>query len=216
MALPLLAVAGIGTGASLLSQGIGGLFSARARRRARRARREAAAEAGTLYGRRIGEDALQRGSAQSALESVREHVRQAAQRRRGQQVVSGGTSAAGAAGKEADASAVAKTASGIVASNDARVDRLEALQQGVRTQLAQQEAAAQEAQAAETAAAARGVVGAIGNAATVLAAGDGTAKDISSGGVELSDKQRELLNMGSKKWNRYYAGRMAAGKSIWD
>ena len=53
MALPLLAAAGIAAGASLVGQGIGGLFSAHARRKARRLRQQKMNEANAMYGRRI-------------------------------------------------------------------------------------------------------------------------------------------------------------------
>lgn len=180
------------------------MFSARARRRAARQRREAMNEAVTMYGRRAGEDPLQRGAAQQALEYVREQIRKNSSRRRGQQVVNGGTEAMGAAGKEQDAEAMARAAAGMVASNDQRVDGLRDRQAVVRNQYMQAEAAAQEQQAAETAQAAANAVGAIGNAAVTLAGGSGTKSSGTTPKVPLDSVQKEALETSSKDWPEFW------------
>lgn len=174
MPLPVAAVAGISAAASLLGQGIGGLFSSRSRKRAERRRRQAMDEAVTMYGRRLGEDPTQRAGAQQTLEYIRERIKENAARRRGQGVVNGGTNAAEAAGAEADANMVARTAGNIVAANDQRTTQLEDRITQVKNGYAQAQAAADEESAAEQAQAAAKAVGAIGNAAVTLADGGGT------------------------------------------
>lgn len=199
-----LAVAGIAAGASLLGQGIGGLFSSRSRRRAERRRREAMNETVTMYGRRLGEDPTQMAGAQQTLSYIRERIKENAARRRGQNVVNGGTNAAEAAGAEADASMMAKAAGNIVAANDQRTAHLEDRITQVKNGYAQAQAAADEEKAAEQAQAAANAVGAIGNAAVTLAGGSGTKSGGTTPKVPLDSVQKEALETSSKDWPEFW------------
>lgn len=169
-----LAIAG---GASLLGQGIGGAFSARARRKARRARRQQARETSALYSRLSSEDALQRGAAQRSLNYLRQRITDNAAARRGTQAVTGSTTAATAAGAQADMNALASAAGNIVASNDTRKDKLATQAQAARNSYLQAEAADKERQSAELGNAAAAATSANGNVAASYLGGVKSAAD---------------------------------------
>lgn len=176
MAIGLLGAAGIAAGSSLLAQGVGGLFSSRARKKAQRKRKQQMREDAALYGRMAGEDALQRAAAQQSINYVRDQIRDNANRRRGVQAVTGSTNAAAAAGAQTDSNAMARTVSSLAASADNRRDQLLQKQQAARDQYTAQQAASQERKGQETGQATAAVGSAIGNvAAQYLAGGEQSA-----------------------------------------
>lgn len=176
MPLPLIAAAGIAAGANLLSQGVGGLFSRKARKKAQRQRRQQMREDAAMYGRMAGEDALQRSAAQRSINYMRDQIRDNANRRRGTQAVMGATNAASAAGAQADSNALAHTMSAIAANADDRRDRLRMRQQAARDQYTQQQAADAERRSQEIGSATAAAGSAIGSlAAQYLASPDNSS-----------------------------------------
>lgn len=123
-----------GAVAGMAGQLVGGLMANKAQRKLQKQMREQQMEKERSFARRYNENGLQRASAQNILNRTMEAIRARNEQAMGQQAVSGGTEASGAASKEAMSGAMAQTAGNILAQDDARKD---ALLQNMDTQRSQ-------------------------------------------------------------------------------
>lgn len=115
----------IGAGVSGLSSLFGGLAKRKAAAEQEQKLREQERDNEMWYNRRYNEDPLQRASAQAMLTRVAEGIKARNRQAEGTKAVMGGTDASVAAAREANNEGLSKTASAIVANDDARKDRIE-------------------------------------------------------------------------------------------
>lgn len=153
------------------------------------------------YERRYNEDPLARASAVRMMTEVGDRIKRANRSAAGTRAVMGGTEESVAAQNQANAEALASTASQIAANSDARRDNVEAQYRARDYQLAQQQAGLDYQQAQNIAAATQGVANAAGSIATSLDAPMQYAKDGEyvppMEGVDTSDlmKRSRALNL---------------------
>lgn len=115
------------------------------------------------YDRRYNEDATQRADAQRMLTQVREDIRNRNKQAAGMQAVMGGTDESVAAAKEANAKALADTASQIAVNAEARKDAIEQQYLQTDNELTQQLNAIQQGKANAIAGAVKSVADAAGS-----------------------------------------------------
>lgn len=149
----------------------------KAARKQRKEMREARQRQLNSQIRRYNENGLQRASAQAMLNRVQDYITKHNKQAQGAQAVMGGSEASVAATKEANAQALAGTASNIVAQDDARKDALQAQIDKDTERYNEQEAQAKAAQAQALAGAVSQAGSAVGSAADSLKFGSkGKAK----------------------------------------
>lgn len=169
--------AGIGAAASV----IGGIKARRAAAEANRMLEQQKAENQAWYDRRYNEDATQRADAQRILQLTMDRIRKRNRAAAGTAAVMGSSTEAVAAEKEANAQALADTASQIAAAGAARKDAIENQYMANKQGLQQQQMGLQQQKAQNIGQAAAGV----GQAAI----GAGMAYDQ----MKEQEKQNELL-----------------------
>lgn len=111
----------MGIGSSIF----GGIKSARAARKAKRRIEQSKRDNEAWYNRRYNEDATQRADAQRILRKTQDIIRERNRQAAATQAVTGGSEESVAATREANANALADTASAINANADARKDNIE-------------------------------------------------------------------------------------------
>lgn len=116
-----IAGAAVGIGSSIF----GGIKSARAARKAKRRLEQSKRDNEAWYNRRYNEDATQRADAQRILRKTQDIIRERNRQAAATQAVTGGSEESVAATREANANALADTASAINANADARKDNIE-------------------------------------------------------------------------------------------
>lgn len=116
-----IAGAAVGIGSSIF----GGIKSARAARKAKRRIEQSKRDNEAWYNRRYNEDATQRADAQRILRKTQDIIRERNRQAAATQAVTGGSEESVAATREANANALADTASAINANADARKDNIE-------------------------------------------------------------------------------------------
>lgn len=116
-----IAGAAVGIGSSIF----GGIKSARAARKAKRRIEQSKRDNEAWYNRRYNEDATQRADAQRILRKTQDAIRERNRQAAATQAVTGGSEESVAATREANANALADTASAINANADARKDQIE-------------------------------------------------------------------------------------------
>lgn len=116
-----IAGAAVGIGSSIF----GGIKSARAARKAKRRIEQSKRDNEAWYNRRYNEDATQRADAQRILRKTQDAIRERNRQAAATQAVTGGSEESVAATREANANALADTASAINANADARKDNIE-------------------------------------------------------------------------------------------
>lgn len=116
-----IAGAAVGIGSSIF----GGIKSARAARKAKRRIEQSKRDNEAWYNRRYNEDATQRADAQRILRKTQDTIRERNRQAAATQAVTGGSEESVAATREANANALADTASAINANADARKDNIE-------------------------------------------------------------------------------------------
>lgn len=116
-----IAGAAVGIGSSIF----GGIKSARAARKAKRRLEQSKRDNEAWYNRRYNEDATQRADAQRILRKTQDTIRERNRQAAATQAVTGGSEESVAATREANANALAETASAINANADARKDNIE-------------------------------------------------------------------------------------------
>lgn len=167
----------IGAAIGLATSVAGGIMANKAARKQRKEMREARQRQLNSQIRRYNENGLQRASAQAMLNRVQDYIAQRSKQAQGAQAVMGGSEASVAATKEANAQALAGTASNIVAQDDARKDALQAQIDKDNARYNEQEAQAKAAQAQALAGAVSQAGSAVGSAVDSLKFGSkGKAK----------------------------------------
>lgn len=154
----------IGAAIGLATSVAGGIMANKAARKQRKEMREARQRQLNSQIRRYNENGLQRASAQAMLNRVQDYITKRNKQAQGAQAVMGGSKASVAAAKEANAQALAGTASNIVAQDDARKDALQAQIDKDTARYNEQEAQAKAAQAQALAGAVQQAGSAIGSA----------------------------------------------------
>lgn len=154
----------IGAAIGLATSVAGGIMANKAARKQRREMREARQTQLNSQIRRYNENGLQRASAQAMLNRVQDYIARRNKQAQGAQAVMGGSEASVAAAKEANAQALAGTASNIVAQDDARKDALQAQIDKDTERYNEQEAQAKAAQAQALAGAVQQAGSAVGSA----------------------------------------------------
>ncbi len=117
--------AAIGGGLKIASSVIGGISAAKAAKKVEKNLKQRKAANQAWYDQRYNEDALQRADAQRAIAQTEESIRNRTRSAAGTSAVMGGTEAAAAASREANATALSDTMSNIAASADKRKDTIE-------------------------------------------------------------------------------------------
>lgn len=115
----------IGGAIALGSAVASGVMSSKARKKQERALQQEKTDNAYSYARRMSEDPTQRADAQLMLSRVRDQVRKSSKAAEGRQAVTGGTDAAGAVQREANAQAMANAVGEIAARGEARKDAAE-------------------------------------------------------------------------------------------
>ena len=158
----------IGAGIGAVGSIFGGISASNAMRKYKRALANERKRNEAWYNRRYNEDATQRADAQRVLTMTQEAIRDRNREATGRQAVVGGTEAAVASTKSANAQAMAEAASRIAVAGEARKDDVERQYLGRDAELASQQGQLQVQRANNTAQAISGVLGAAGNIAGAL------------------------------------------------
>lgn len=130
----------IGAGMQAVGSIWGGISRAKAMKRAKKNLQEQEAKNDAWYNRRYNEDAMQLAASQAAMRRAEESIMSRNRRSEGQAAVMGLTDEAQAAAREANAAALADTASNIAVAGQSRKDNIEqsyqskdaSIQQGLR------------------------------------------------------------------------------------
>lgn len=138
---------GISAAIGLATSVAGGIMANKAARKQRKEMREARQRQLNSQIRKYNENGLQRASAQAMLNRVQDYITRRNKQAHGARAVMGGSEAAAAAEKEANAQTLANAASNIVAQDDARKDALQAQMDKDTARYNEQEAQAKAAQA---------------------------------------------------------------------
>jgi len=149
--------AGLGAAASI----IGGIKAGKESRKARRMLDRMGADNQAWYDRRYNEDATQRADAQRMLQMTMDRMRQRNRAAAGTAAVMGSSTEAVAAEKQANAQALADTASQIAAAGAQRKDQVEGQYLQRKDNLTQQQMGLHQQQAANIAQATQGAAGAM-------------------------------------------------------
>ena len=170
----------IGAGLGAASSIFGGIKARKAAQKANRMLEQQKADNQAWYDRRYNEDATQRADAQRMLTMTMDRMRRRNQAAAGTAAVMGSSPEAVAVEKEANAQALADTASQIAAAGAARKDQVENQYLAQKNALTQQQIGVQNQQAQNIATATQGAASAL--------AGAGASIDA----LRDADKDREL------------------------
>lgn len=181
------AIAGAALGA--VGSIVGGVRRSKAMKRAQEELKRKERENADWYNRRYNEDATARADAQRAITMTEEAMKQRNRAAQGAAAVMGGSQDAVIATQQANASAMADTASSIAASAEARKDAVEAQYRAQKDAISDQRRAVEIAKAGAIADSIQGVAQA-GSSIADAFGGSGDSGDI-TGLVKKDDEKKE-------------------------
>lgn len=177
-----------GAAISAVGSLVGGIMRNKAMKRAQEEQKRKEREKADWYNRRYNEDATARADAQRAITMTEEAMKQRNRAAQGAAAVMGGSQDAVIAAQQANASAMADTASSIAASAEARKDAVEAQYRAQKDAISDQRRAAEIAKAGAIADSIQGVAQAGSSIADAFGGGD--SGDI-TGLVKKDDEKKE-------------------------
>ena len=191
----------IGAAASIGSSLYSGIKSAQAAKKAKRQVEQQKAENAAWYNRRYNEDGTQRADAQRILRKTQEAIKNRNQQAAATQAVVGGTEESVAATKEANANALAETASAINAQADARKDTIEQSYRQTETNLNNQLNNIETQRSQNIAAAGSQAVSAMGQLGSSINGSDSDTKAKSADGAKAVNGGAEFAAAHSSQYS---------------